>query len=155
MKDYKESLLAGIAAAKKAEDNRNEVKEVLDDLDRQIRNISGDKAGFGIATFFKEDDSHLSVGVLLTQGRKREQYKGLAIFDYNQRNGIEIAEWIQNDSGYPCTIRYRGQKLFCSNKNELENALASLLRDVKTGEAILEQINRFDQDAKPIDEEPV
>lgn len=149
MKDYKESLLAGIASAKKAADNRSEISQVIEALSKQIFEISEEKATFGIATLTRKSEypavnAFLSVTQLLTQQSKQDKYKALCIFDCNNSNGIEIAEWIEGEQGYPCTIKYNDQKLFCSNKDELENSLDALLLEVKTGEAILSQIKTFD-----------
>jgi hypothetical protein len=157
MRDYKESLLAGITAAKKAAENRSEIESVISLLNIQVREISDNKATFGIATLSRISDSpavqaFFSVASIVNQRIKKETYKALAIFDENGKNGIEIAEWLQHDSGYPCTIRYNAQKLFCSNKEELENSLAELLTEVHTGEAILTQISTYDRNLKSSDE---
>lgn len=159
MKDYKDSLLAGIAAAKKAEDNRKEISSILANLNAQIKEISDGKATFGRATFQrrlenKAAQAFVSLAQQLTLGRNTEEYEGLGIFNSEGKNGIEIAEWSEDDSGYPCSIRYSGEKTFCSNKQELENALSILLREVKAGEAIIEQINRYDKNAKLQDADP-
>ncbi|WP_139348403.1 hypothetical protein [Dickeya dadantii] len=157
MKDYKESLLAGIAAAKQAAANRNEIKSVISLLNNQVHEISNSKATFGIATFYKNAESpaaqaFFSVASLMNQRIKKETYQALVIADNNEKNGIEIAEWLQDDLGYPCTIRYNGQKLFCSNKEELENSLAELLTDIHTGEAILTQMSAYDRNLESSDE---
>ncbi|HIE8649817.1 TPA: hypothetical protein ACXPX2_003422 [Klebsiella variicola subsp. variicola] len=157
MKDFKGSLLAGIAAAKKAEDNKREIRSVFSNLSEQVKEISDNKARFGCATFYRKHENStaqafFSLAQQLSGGAQK--YQGLGIFDSEGKNGIEIAEWSEDDSGYPCSIRYSGEKVFCSNKQELELALSELLKEVKTGEAILEQINNYDRKAKPKDADP-
>ncbi|WP_199637212.1 hypothetical protein JEM67_10365 [Serratia sp. PAMC26656] len=158
MKDYKASLLAGIAAAKKAADNKKEVHEVINTLSSQVMEISDSKATFGIVSLNrrpKNDGAAAIIGLAHFMAlQKGEEYFALCVFDEKNTNGIEIAEWLQDDAGYPCTIKYNGQQFFCSNKTELENSLAQLLKEVKTGEAILKQISKFDSKLKPSDETP-
>lgn len=148
MKDYKESLLAGIAAAKQAVDNRTEINNVIEALNKQIFDISEQKSTFGIASLSRKTDIpaiNAFIGVAHLLAQRQDKYEALCIFDSNGKNGIEIAEWIQGEQGYPCTIKYNDQKLFCSNKEELENSLDVLLQEVKTGEAILEQIKNHNK----------
>ncbi|EPJ8279411.1 TPA: hypothetical protein N2N62_002585 [Citrobacter freundii] len=159
MKDFKDSLLAGIAAAKKAEDNRNEIRSVFSSVDEQIKDISDNKASFGRTRLYRRNDNAVAQAFItmaqqMSMASKREEYTALCIFDSEGKNGIEIAEWSEDDSGYPCSIRYSGEKVFCSGKQELEYALSNLLMEVKTGEAILIQINNYDKKAKPQDADP-
>ncbi|HEM8561174.1 TPA: hypothetical protein U2Q33_000947 [Citrobacter farmeri] len=159
MKDFKDSLLAGIAAAQKAENNRNEIRSIFSSVDEQIKDISDNKASLGRTRLYRKDESYanqafIALAQQLNFGNKREEYTAIAIFDVEGKNGIEIAEWSEDDSGYPCSIRYSGEKVFCSNKQELEQALSNLLMEVKTGEAILKQINAHDKKIKPQDADP-
>lgn len=159
MKDFKDSLLAGIAAARKAEDNKNEIRSVFSSLDEQIKDISDNKARFGRVRLYRKNDNAIAQAFItmaqqMSMANKREEYTALSIFDGEGKNGIEIAEWSEDDSGYPCSIRYNGEKVFCSGKQELEYALSNLLMEVKTGEAILIQIKNHDKKAKPQDADP-
>ncbi|MBK0032700.1 hypothetical protein IBT47_10435 [Erwinia sp. S43] len=155
MKDYKESLLAGLQLAKQAEKNKLEISCTISAASDQISEITEKKAKLGIRNFYKDGMSGDIYGASLIKfneilGKKdiREKYQALAILDSEDKNPIEVAEWSQSDNGYPCTISYNGQKLFCSTKEELENTLEGLLLEVKTGKAILSQINRFDKIAE-------
>ncbi|MGO2154589.1 MAG: hypothetical protein ACTH5V_02350 [Serratia proteamaculans] len=158
MKDFKNSVLAGITAAKKAADNRNEINSVIEELNSQIKEVSDDKASFGITSYYRQTNNNALVAFISIAERmtsqKSEQYNALCVFDNEGKNGIEIAEWSQDDYGYPCTIKYNGQKFFCSNKTELEESLAKLLKEVKAGNAILKQISKFDRQLKHSDENP-
>lgn len=159
MKDFKSSLLAGIAAAKKAEDNRSEISSVFANLNEQVKEVSENKAVFSRGTFIRRTENNaaqvfLNIAQQFTMNNADKTYKGLGIYDNEGKNGIVIAEWSEDDSGYPCIISCGGEKLICSNKTELENALSFVLREVKTGEAILEQIERFDKKSKPKDVDP-
>lgn len=153
MKDFKESLLAGIKAAKESSINKEEIRVILISVSEQVKAISDNKATFGICTLRRENKNimanHLaalaSTFAAATGVSNAEKYQALAIFDVNGKNGIEVAEWSEGDSGYPCMIKFNKQKVFCGNRVELENTLSELLKEVKTGEAILEQIYQHDK----------
>ncbi|HCI4641866.1 TPA: hypothetical protein NO902_004178 [Klebsiella variicola subsp. variicola] len=151
MKDYKESILSGIAAAKQAAINKMEISSVLEALSNQVQEISQSKASFGIGDFQKEpinliERATMSVAEMMmaSQGKKAT-YEALAIFNHKGRNGIEVAQWEKGANGYPCIIKYNGSKFVCSNKSELENSLAELIKEIKVGEAILEQMKIHDE----------
>lgn len=149
MKDFKESLLVGINAAKFAESNREEIKAVLKNINDQICDFSSNKATFGIKPFSREEvqstKSVFPTVADLFHNKKYVWYRGLAISDCNGNDPIEIAKWSESDGGYPCTITFGGEKFVCGKKAELENALSTLLQEVKTGEAILEKIRMYDE----------
>ncbi|EMN3920343.1 hypothetical protein ACX3OY_06580 [Citrobacter farmeri] len=160
MRDFKDSLLAGIAAARVAENNRSEINSVLDNLNRQVKEISQNKAIFSRGRFVRRQESNaaqafVNLAQQLAMSHASKTYEGLGIYDSEGKNGIVIAEWTEDDSGYPCIVSCGGEKLVCSNKTELENALSYVLREVKTGEAILTQIERFDKKEKPWEADPV
>lgn len=146
MKDFKESLKAGIEAAQEAERNKKEIALILENINDQVKDISDNKATFGKVTFkrvVERERSHpANIFIDSFIPPKMEEYEGLAILDGNKKNAIMLTEWEQNSAGYPCYIRYNGQKLICKDKMDLENSLSSLLEEVKTGEAILEQIRK-------------
>lgn len=148
MTDIKKSLLAGIESAKSAYNNINEINTILTSTSELIKEISNGKATFGIGTFYEknENDTPLGASIALmasTYGHEtRKKYKGLAIFDAAGNAGEEIAVWTQHENGYPCSITYNSYVLFCKNKDELENALAELLKQVKTGKAILSKMKK-------------
>ncbi|HBK4607482.1 TPA: hypothetical protein LLS51_004446 [Serratia marcescens] len=159
MKDYKNSVLLGIAAAKKAADNKEEIKSVIKELNSQIKEVSDKKATFGIISLYRKTDipaidAFFNIAQRMST-KKTDKYFAICIFDHEGKNGIEIAEWLQDDAGYPCTIQYNGQRFFCSNKAELEESFSKLLKEVKAGEAILDQISRYDNQVKPSHEEPI
>ncbi|EPA3164450.1 hypothetical protein ACQ26G_001561 [Yersinia enterocolitica] len=146
MKDYKESLMAGIKAAKEAAKNKEEIKMVLKGVADQVEAISENKATFGLGKFTKKTKNVNAFGVIIDlMNTPIEKYEALAIWDRDGKDGIEIAEWSEDEFGYPCMVKFSGQKLFCSDKAELENSLAELLKGVKTGEAILAKIEKYNR----------
>jgi len=146
MKNFKDSLKAGIEAAQEAERNKKEITLIFDNINAQVKDISENKATFGKVTFKRAVDREPSrpANIFIDSfiPPKMEEFEGLAILNGNKQNAIMLAEWEQNSAGYPCYIRYNGQKFICQDKMDLENSLSSLLEEVKTGEAILEQIKK-------------
>lgn len=152
MKDYKNAVLAGIEAAKQAADNKSEIQSVISELNSQIKEVSENKATLGIRSLYRQTESSalnafLSISQRLVP-QKSDKYFAICISDNDGNGGIEVAEWLQEDSGYPCTIKYSGQKFFCSDKKDLEESLAKLLQEVKVGEAIIQQMKNFDRKTK-------
>ncbi|MFH3515906.1 hypothetical protein ABK948_09070 [Citrobacter sp. 70972423] len=135
MSDFKKSFLAGLDSAKKANKNINEIKEVIDSMSNQLSDLTNNKATLGIATFYEDATNPL---VRFTANAKK--YKGLAIFDGEGKGGVEIAEWTQHESGYPCTISSESGRYYCSNKEELEDAITDLFSQTRTGKIILSKI---------------
>lgn len=153
MKNFKDSLQAGIDAAKVASNNRQEIASVIRSVNEQVKEISDGKAMFSKGKFYREPKPEaLAVKAFISiMGNAGESYQGLGIYNGDGKNGIIIAEWSEGASGYPCSLSYAGEKIFCSNKIELENALSDLLSQVETGEAILKQMKTFVPSDKPKD----
>lgn len=154
MKNFKDSLQAGIDAAKVASNNRKEIISVIRSVSDQIKEISDGKAMFAKGKFYREPEGIAARAYVSIMGSAGESYQGLAIYNGDGKNGIIIAEWSEDASGYPCSLSYAGEKIFCSNKIELENALSDLLSQVKTGEAILRQMRTYVPSEKPKDPDP-
>lgn len=146
MTDIKKSLLAGIQSAKDAFNNINEIHSVLNATSNIIKEISDGNATLGVGSFFEknENDSPFASSLAIMASAygqdKRRKYKALAIFDKDGKYGEEIAEWTQHENGYPCSITFNTSKLYCSNKEELQSALSELLKETKTGKAILSKM---------------
>lgn len=136
MNDFKKHLLAGVAAAKTAEANKEEIYDVINEVDRQLSEIYESKVHFGIC-----DNITKNPLIALSLGKKR--YQGLAISDHKNENAIHLADWYMSENGYPCKITIDGRESFCNDKEELENEISSLLSHVKTGKAILKTLEEF------------
>lgn len=147
MSDFKSSLMAGVAAAEKALSAQNEIYSVINDVDAQLKEVYEGKVSFGLGSFYKEVKiknpvQAFSIGL---SRFNEERYPGLAIFDSEGNNGDKIADWSMAETGYPCKISYDGTDVYCRNKEELIKGLLDLLKDVRTGKAILIKINEHDK----------
>ena len=147
MTDIKKSLLAGLQSAKEAHNNIREINLIIKETSNEVEAVSNGKALFGIGDFVEvsENTGPLAASLAMMAAaygqEKRRRYKGLAIFNSEGKAGTEIAEWTQHENGYPCSIKYNDFTLYCNDKEELENAIAELLKETKTGKAILSKMN--------------
>ncbi|MEN4608237.1 hypothetical protein ABEH06_13270 [Pantoea agglomerans] len=152
MTDFKDLLLVGIAAAKAAVNNKKEIDDLIESINVKVKEISEGKALFGKGDFYKAKvvESKINKAVTISSffsGFDTIKYEGVGVFDSNGKKGIALAEFIMSENGYPCTLMFDGERLVCSNKIELENALSSLAQYVKTGEAILKQMADHDNES--------
>lgn len=144
MVDFMGSINEGMNAAKQAEANKAEVKEVFAELNRQLSEVTDGKVTLDRAKFYKEDPSGYANITASLLGRARENYLGLGIGHTNENYNlpkIEIAKWDMDKKGYPCTIKIGSDELYCEDRNALENALSNLMRDPDVGTAIFKYMN--------------
>ncbi|WP_338511364.1 hypothetical protein [Erwinia aphidicola] len=152
MNDLKNSLLAGVEAAKNAAVNKNEIKEVINSIDDLLKEIYGGKVGFGIFNFTlpkkKDNGSNPFSGVLNFNilNTSFESYEGLGIANSKGGKAVPVAKFSLAEEGYPCKINYDNNDVYCYTKEELISELSSLLKHVRTGKAILDIINEVEGD---------
>lgn len=152
MTDFKDLLLVSIAAAKAAMNDKKEIDDIIKSINVEVKEVSEGKAIFGKGDFYKPKIIESSINKRLTIGSffggfDTIKYEGIGVFDSNGKKGIVLAEFMMSENGYPCTLMFDGERLVCSNKIELKNALSSLVKHVKTGEAILKQMAEHDNES--------
>ncbi|WP_394521460.1 hypothetical protein C1N60_04980 [Pantoea sp. SGAir0184] len=149
MNDFKKHLLAGVDAAKTAAANRQEIYDVINEVDRQLSEVYDSKVHFGIwnltRTIKPKNTNNIFGSALSALSLDREDYKGLSICDHESKNPIPIADWYMSENGYPCKITIDGRESYCSDKEDLENEISSLLSHVRTGKAILKKLEEFEK----------
>ncbi|EPC9413431.1 hypothetical protein ACR3SC_002607 [Klebsiella variicola] len=148
MNDFKKYLLAGVDAAKTAAVNKKEIYDVINEVDKQLSEIYDSKVHFGVWKLtrpIKPKGNTLLGGALNAFNFDREEYQSLSISDHETKNPIPLADWYMSENGYPCKITIDGREAFCSDKEELENEIASLLSHVRTGKAILKKLEEFEK----------
>ncbi|QFH49015.1 hypothetical protein [Leclercia adecarboxylata] len=146
MSDFKKYLLAGVDAARTAAANKQEIYDIINEVDKQLIEIYDSKVHFGIWNLtrpIKPKNNNILGGALSTFSLEREEYQGLVISNYENKNPIPLAEWFMSENGYPCKIIMDGIESFCSDKDDLENEISSLLSHVRTGKAILKKLEEY------------
>jgi hypothetical protein len=127
--DFISALEVGLKAAKTAEVAQQEIKDVLLELDRQVREVSEGRVGIKL-TQRKTDDGAIAY-VSAIFGKPPETYQAIVAYSLVIPNNPEqeIARWSQDPAGYPCKIKWGETEYSCEDLKALENHLAELLQD--------------------------
>jgi len=141
MTDFIKSFEKGLDAAKTAEQNRNEMKSVFEELNQQLDRSTDGKLYIERRQFFK--NSTFQDLPRLVHFQEREKYTAVAatnkkIADYKD---VELAIWKEDRNGYPCQIIYGDEDIFCEDKTALENGIKNLLRDPSVGDKLYKVMN--------------
>lgn len=129
MVDFIQSIKAGINAAETAQRNIAEIESVLDELNRQLADLSSGRVGVRPIKFQEPVDIFFKP----TEAFRRKTYWGLAVTSKNGAPPKEVARWEVSTSGYPCTISLNPGTYVCTDKKGLEAALIELLKDPTVG----------------------
>jgi hypothetical protein len=133
MTDFKKALEEGISAAQKADFERKQIEEVLEELDRQIAQATGDKVRIqrmeippSLVDFFRPE------------ARRESSYWAIAAYSTKvpDKSEKELAKWSVAPSGYPCKVAWGNTIRYCEDRESLELTLADLLRDPEVGQKI-------------------
>lgn len=146
MSDFKKYLLAGIDAAKTAAANKEEIYAVINEVNRQLSEIYDSKVHFGIWSFTRPKGmkTRSTIGSALALfGVEQEDYESLAISNHENKNPTPLADWFMSENGYPCKIIMDGVESFCSDKDDLEIEISNLLSNIRTGKAILNKLEEY------------
>ncbi|HAT8000571.1 TPA: hypothetical protein GF082_13895 [Citrobacter braakii] len=151
MADFRQSFSAGVAAAVVAAENKKEIKDLISEVSKQLEESYEGKVHFGIWNLSKKLRKKGVVTNVFVDAFNFElvEYQGLCITNYDNKEPIELVEWKINENGYPCIIIYDDREAYCYNKEDLVAELSTLLSDVKTGKAILQQLDNFSQKGQP------
>lgn len=144
--DFKQSMAAGILAAKKARESKTEIKTVIKDLNKEVRTVSGGIVELKITDEKKLSPKHnaLTAGLSsLTGVDPYIDYQAISINKIGNPSERKIlAEWkVDPSDGYPCVISYKNKNIACRNMAALIEALNGLMADAQTGEKLLEFIS--------------
>lgn len=139
--NYEDILRKAISLAEKSQDNKKEIKQIFHSLSMSIENFTDGKASLHIIE--KERNSNALTTQLyraagyVVGGRNTNLYEAICIYSSQMIKYIEIAEWKIGTEGYPCRIIYSNKEVYCTDKEELEQALAELIGSVEVGETLL------------------
>lgn len=145
MVDFKKSIAVGVSAAVAAAENKKEIKNLISEVNKQLEEHYDGKVHFGVWNLSKRSHKKKSVTNSIMDAFNFEtiEYQGLCITNYDNKEPIELVEWKVTENGYPCIIIYDDREAYCYNKEDLATELSTLLCDVKTGKAILKQLDNF------------
>jgi hypothetical protein len=150
MANFKNSLSVGVEAAKVAAENKREIDELIQDVNRQVEEAYDGKVHFGVWNLTKRvrrNDAAANIFMDVLNFVNVE-YKGLCITNYDNKEPISLVEWKVSENGYPCIIKYDDREAYCYDKDDLISEFSTLLSDIKTGKAILKQLDAFSEKGK-------
>lgn len=150
MADFKISFSAGVAAAVLATENKNEIYSLISDVDKQLADAYDGKVHFGIWTFKKKKRKKDAVANIFMDALNYDtvEFDALSVANYDSKEPISLVEFKVTENGYPCILKYEDREAYCYDKEDFVTELSTLLSDVKTGKAILKQINDFSNKQK-------
>ncbi|MDE9569832.1 hypothetical protein [Xenorhabdus bovienii] len=145
MTDFRKSFSVGVAAATVAAENKKEINDLIKAVNKQLEETYDGKVHFSVRSLSKRVHKESAVANVFLDAFNFGfvEYQGLCITNYDNKEPIELAEWKVSENGYPCIIKYNDREAYCYNKDDLVVELSTLLSDVKTGKAILKQLDNF------------
>lgn len=140
MFDFSDSLQRGLDAAKKAQENREEIQSIINELNEALRSMSEGKVEIVIVRRSETSDE---LGRLIFFLDKKQDELVLAVRSIAQQGkpARQIARWKQSDSGYPCTIMWGDRQVWCDDRASLQTELGELVSSPVVGEAIVNAMN--------------
>jgi len=146
MPDYTKALHEGFEAAKKAAAARKEIKEVLGIFKEQVLAASEGKL---LIELQELEEPHDPVDVFKSAsvfGRPQPKKFYQALVSSNplieKSSSYQLARWKQSRSGYPCSLSFGQQEHQFEDRSALEEGLAELLSDPRTGEVLYKLANQ-------------
>lgn len=142
---FLQAIEQSIESSRQAEENKNEIYEVIELLASAIMQKTGGIATIDIAERSRRIPAHhknastigaaIALGGLL--GFKNEEYSAICIVKASDASVIhEIAEWEIHEKGYPCILNSGKTSATCHDKESLMYALAEALQQTSVGKAL-------------------
>lgn len=141
MVDFKKSFNAGLNAAKIAENNRNEVQSVFDEVNEQLQEVAGGALYIDRAEYYVNNTIQDLASI--ANFKAREVYHAVIATNPKVPSSTEkqLGKWKMSNDGYPCRIYIGSNHIVCEDKKALENAMQELLSDTSVGEKLYYLIN--------------
>ncbi len=143
MPDYFDAFKKGLEAVDAAQVARREINEVFAEVDRQLGEgtdgkIKIERKEYYVKPIGLADLAGLASFSYALSGKKRETY--WAIIARNplipESSEKELAKWSQDYAGYPCRIVWANTEQYCADRESLELALVTLLKDTEVVEKL-------------------
>ena len=138
--DFKEFLRRGLDAAKQAQENRDEIRDVLIELNNALHSMSGGAAEIAIVPV---SSTIPTLSRLVAFLDKSQEEQVLAVRSTSRQDFLarKVARWKQGESGYPCSIIWGDRHASCDDVESLKAELAELVSSPVVGEAIFAVMN--------------
>jgi hypothetical protein len=135
MTDYLKALNAGLLAADQLEKQKEEIQNVLLEVDKQVRGATNGIISCKVNTFESYPESALLRLASLSVGT--DKYEAIA---FNSKVGeksqhSELAKWATKNGGYPVKLTYSSE-VSCHDQKSLEMGIQELLSRPSTGQKL-------------------
>jgi hypothetical protein len=131
MTDFRQALRTGLEAAERADFARQEIDNVFRELNEQVMSVSGGK--LLIERKLMKPPPRTPLGNLAETflGPRKRRHFAIVASNPTISEGTEqpIADWSQDDAGYPCSVAWSGREHICEDRESLSNSLEELLKD--------------------------
>lgn len=142
MVDFRQSLRKGLVAHEQANNEKAEIRSIIESLEESVGEVTEGKVGIKIIT---ESPSFSSTAAQIAAAAAGavldiEPIRWLVAYNLKGESTIlkKIARWEVSVSGYPCTIRYHRERIDAYDRASLEAGLSELLEFPETARIIHE-----------------
>jgi hypothetical protein len=127
-----------------------EIDEIIEELNKQMLSISENFVGVGIRNYTRQKTPKSSTD--LSALFMPEKFKALAVvWTTDKPHSKQIAEWIQDEEGYPVKIIWKNVAHTCTNRDGLEQMLMKIVADASFGIIVRDII--YDNGKKIVNED--
>lgn len=132
MSIFLDSLKKGLDSAMSSRNEQAEIDQVIEDLSKQMLSISDNLVSIGIRSYSRINPKSQNKG--LSAFFMPEKYRALSVlWEAETPNTKEIAEWTQDEEGYPVKILWKNVIHTCNNRQALELVLMKIVADASFG----------------------
>jgi len=141
MANYVSSFREGIKAAEIANENKDEIQSVFEDLNNQLSSETERKLQIKIESHY-ENKLFESITEIV-RNKEKNTYETISAFNplANSVSSQKLARWKMSRHGYPCRIYFDNTELISEDKESLESNLQILLSDPLVGKKLFHLIN--------------
>jgi len=138
----------GIHAAERAEGNRQEISDIFNELNSQLKKETSGKIEIRIT----ERSEPLNPFKLALLKERPMLYRTIEARNPQVTlSEKELAKWNQDSYGYPCKIQFGDQEIYCEDKAGLEEGLSTMLSDPIIGEILYKLMSLPPQEEQSVE----
>ncbi|GHA34937.1 hypothetical protein GCM10007989_33550 [Devosia pacifica] len=139
MTNFLEGLRAGLAAHNEVDAEKREIAQIISDLNQQVLMVSDGK----VTAVVLEVTQTRSVAEMFGRDGKilpaRRVFEALCFKQAAEPYDYRIlAEWIEEDGGYPVTVSFDERRIICHDRPSLEQTILQLVQTATSGRALAE-----------------
>lgn len=149
MVDFSASFQRGLAAASLARKNRDEIKQIFDQFNQALSEMTAGKVKVAIVP--TEETMNPLARLVGSFSKAVSDQHSIAICATGESKLIpkHLARWIQGDEGYPCTLIWGNTQATCHDAESLTLELEALFSSATAGEAIVSARDGTSEPVKP------